>query len=72
MTGSNYSIYGKTGTGQITDKSFIGWYVGFLETKTNSYAYALNIFTGAANEIPGDKRQEIVKDIFADIGLIDK
>lgn len=69
---SNYSLYGKTGTGEIAENRFIGWYVGLLETKTNSYAYALNIFGDDVNEIPGDKRQEIVKDIFADLGLIDK
>jgi beta-lactamase class D len=69
---SNYSLYGKTGTGQIADNKYIGWYVGYLESKENTFVYALNIFTDDVNKIPGDKRQEIVKNIFADLGLIDK
>lgn len=67
----NYSLYGKTGTGQITDERYIGWYVGFLETKRNSYAFALNISINDLNEFPGKKRQEMVEDIFTKLGLID-
>jgi bla regulator protein BlaR1 len=70
-TENNYSIYGKTGTGQLADNRYIGWYVGFIETKTNSYSFALNIFSNDINEIPGRLRQEMVKDIFAKSGLID-
>ncbi len=70
--GSNYSIYGKTGTGEITDKSYIGWYVGYLETKDNSYTYALNIFSDDIKDVPRKKRLDIVKTIFSDLGVIDK
>lgn len=70
-TENNYSIYGKTGTGQIADNRYIGWYVGFIETKTNSYSFALNIFANDVNKIPGSLRQEMVKDIFTKFHLID-
>jgi beta-lactamase class D len=70
-TESNYSMYGKPGTGQIDNNKYIGWYIGFIETKTNSYAFALNIFANDVNEIPVDKRQELVKDIFTKLGLLD-
>ena len=69
---SNYSIYGKTGTGKVAYNRFIGWYVGYLETKGNSYAFALNIFADSMDEIPGKMRQELVKDIFTDLGYLDK
>jgi bla regulator protein BlaR1 len=65
-----YSLYGKTGTGQITDNKHIGWYVGFLETKNNSYVYALNISSENVNEISWKIRQDIVTDIFARLGII--
>ena len=69
---NNYSLYGKTGTGEVADNRFIGWYVGYLETKENKYAYALNIITDDANKIPGDMRHEMVKNIFTDLGLLEK
>ena len=70
-TERTYSLYGKTGKGQIADERYIGWYVGFLETGNNTYAYALNVFTDDWDEIPGDKRQELAQDIFTKLGLID-
>ena len=69
---NNYSLYGKTGTGEIGDERSINWNIGYLETKGNIYAYALNLFEDDANTIPWKQRMGMVKKIFADLGLIDK
>ncbi len=68
----NYSIYGKTGTGEIAGGYYIGWYVGFLETNDNSYAFALNIFADDVNDISGKRRMDMVQDIFIDLGLVEE
>ncbi len=68
---SNYTLFGKTGTGDVGDNKYIGWYVGFIETKSNTYVFALNIFSNDINKIPGSMRQEMVKDFFTRLDLID-
>ncbi|WP_339235806.1 BlaR1 family beta-lactam sensor/signal transducer [Oceanobacillus sp. FSL W7-1281] len=37
------SLYGKTGTGNVNGKDINGWFVGFVETETNTYFFATNI-----------------------------
>lgn len=36
-------LYGKTGTGNVNGKDINGWFVGFVETETNTYFFATNI-----------------------------
>ncbi len=67
-----YTLYGKTGTGDISEDRMVGWYIGYLETNDNTYAYALEVFANDMNAISMDKRQEMVKDIFVNLGLIVK
>ncbi|MFD1413152.1 BlaR1 family beta-lactam sensor/signal transducer [Oceanobacillus jeddahense] len=37
------ALYGKTGTGNVNGKDINGWFVGFVETDTNTYFFATNI-----------------------------
>ncbi len=36
-------LYGKTGTGAINGKQVNGWFIGFVETKDETYVFATNI-----------------------------
>ncbi|WP_343270242.1 BlaR1 family beta-lactam sensor/signal transducer [Lentibacillus songyuanensis] len=36
-------LYGKTGTGNVNGKDINGWFIGFVETGTNTYFFATNI-----------------------------
>lgn len=36
-------LYGKTGTGNVNGKGINGWFIGFVETETNTYFFATNI-----------------------------
>ncbi len=36
-------LYGKTGTGNVNGKDINGWFIGFVETETNTYFFATNI-----------------------------
>jgi bla regulator protein BlaR1 len=36
-------LYGKTGTGDINGKQVNGWFIGFVETKDETYVFATNI-----------------------------
>ncbi len=37
------ALYGKTGTGNVNGKDINGWFVGFVETETNTYFFATNV-----------------------------
>lgn len=37
------ALYGKTGTGNVNGKDINGWFIGFVETETNTYFFATNI-----------------------------
>ena len=39
-------LYGKTGTGSDGNRNINGWFIGFLETKTNVFCFAANIQDG--------------------------
>jgi beta-lactamase class D len=38
-----YKLSGKTGGGPIAEATYIGWFVGYLETKGNVYFFAFNM-----------------------------
>lgn len=61
------SFYGKTGTGRIDGEDVNGWFIGFVETGSNTYFFATNIQnnTNAA----GSKAAEITSSIFSDLNL---
>jgi beta-lactamase class D len=63
-----YQLSGKTGSGQrITPH--VGWFVGYLETKSNVYIFAANI-ESPGTDGNGDKAREIARNILQDLGLL--
>lgn len=65
----NYKLYGKTGGGDCWDNKTIGWYVGFVETDSSNYIFAMNMFVEDFKDL-GNKRIEITKHILKDLNII--
>jgi beta-lactamase class D len=66
-----YKLSGKTGGGPIADATYIGWFVGYLETKGNVYFFGTNIEGSNFAEIR-DKRVQITKQILIGLGYLPK
>jgi beta-lactamase class D len=66
-----YKLSAKTGGGSIREGTYIGWFVGYLETQGNVYFFACNIEGTSYPEIR-DKRIEVTKRILAELGLLPK
>ena len=58
---------GKTGTGRVDGQDVNGWFVGFVETKDNTYFFATNI--GADRDAAGSNATEITMSILSDMGI---
>lgn len=59
------SFYGKTGTGRIDGKDVNGWFIGFVETGSNTYFFATNIQSNT--NATGSNAAEITKSILRDL-----
>ena len=66
-----YKLSGKTGGGSIAEATYIGWFVGYLETKGDVYFFALNI-EGADFPSIRDQRVMITKQILSELGHLPK
>jgi len=67
----NYKLSGKTGgVGNLNGKAF-GWFVGYVETKDNTYFFALNM-DGENYMAIRDKRIELTKQILTELGYMKK
>lgn len=66
----DYKLYGKTGTGNCLNGKVIGWYVGFLETKSGTYLFAMNIIVNKYDDLPENFRIDFVKNVFRDLKII--
>lgn len=63
------SLYGKTGSGKgLSEGMDLGWFVGFVDTKTTRYYFAVNILSG--NNPTGSKAREITVKILTDLGFL--
>ncbi|MHC1781454.1 MAG: class D beta-lactamase [Anaerolineaceae bacterium] len=66
-----YQLSGKTGSGVRMNTPFIGWFVGFLETKGNVYFFAVNYEStnpdGFAN---GDTARKMSVEVLRGLGLL--
>jgi bla regulator protein BlaR1 len=60
-------LSGKTGTGSVNGKNINGWFIGYVETKKNTYFFATNIQN--ENNTYGSKAVEISKAILKDKGI---
>lgn len=66
-----YKLSAKTGGGPIAEGIYIGWFVGYLETKGNVYFFATNIEGASFVEIR-DKRVALTKQILTTLGYLPK
>jgi beta-lactamase class D len=64
-----YTLSAKTGGGSIAEGRYIGWFIGYVETKGNVYFFACNIEGTSYPEIR-DKRIDITKRILTELGLL--
>lgn len=67
----SYVLHAKTGGGKKEDGTFIGWYVGFLETGDNAYMFALNIDGREFKDIL-NVRSELTMEVFRELNIIDR
>lgn len=61
------TLYGKTGTGRVNGQDVNGWFVGFVETKVNTYFLATNI--RAERDATGINATEITMPILSDMNI---
>jgi beta-lactamase class D len=66
-----YTLSAKTGGGSIAEGTYIGWFVGYLETKGNVYFFATNIEGKSYPEIR-EKRIDVTRRVLAELGLLPK
>ena len=64
-----YKLSAKTGGGSISEGVYIGWFVGYVETKENVYFFAMNI-EGANFEEIRNKRIELTKKVLVGLGIL--
>jgi len=67
----DYKLSAKTGGGSIAEGTYIGWFVGYLETQGNVYFFACNLEGKSYPEIR-DKRIEVTKRILRELGYLPK
>ncbi|WP_338754824.1 BlaR1 family beta-lactam sensor/signal transducer [Bacillus sp. FJAT-52991] len=60
-------LSGKTGTGTVNGKNINGWFIGYVETKNNTYFFATNIQN--EDDASGSKAVEITLSILKDWGI---
>ncbi|MEH7017890.1 MULTISPECIES: BlaR1 family beta-lactam sensor/signal transducer [Bacillus] len=60
-------LSGKTGTGTVNGKNINGWFIGYVETKNNTYFFATNIQN--EDDASGSKAIEITLSILKDLGI---
>jgi beta-lactamase class D len=66
----DYTLSGKTGGAEISDKEFIMWLVGYLELDNDVYFYAMN-FTSSDFSKMQNARYDITRNILRSIQLIE-
>ena len=62
-----YKLSGKTGGGPLGENRFLGWFVGYLETKENTYFFATQI-EGPTYISIRDERIALTKRVLAGLG----
>ena len=64
-----YRLSGKTGGGPLGEGRFLGWFVGYVETKDDTYFFATQI-EGPTYASVRDERIAVTKRILSDLGYI--
>jgi beta-lactamase class D len=65
----DYRLSGKTGGGPLGENRFLGWFVGYVETKDDTYFFATQI-EGPTYASVRDERIAVTKRILAGLGYI--
>jgi beta-lactamase class D len=65
-----YTLYGKTGGGNCMEDKTIGWYVGFIETGSGNYVFALNLIVADYKVFENNFRIELTKKILKELKII--
>lgn len=66
-----YTLSGKTGGGSIAAGTYIGWFVGYLETNGNVYFFATNI-EGPSFAAVREKRIDVTRQVLSYLGYLPK
>ncbi|MBM7587311.1 beta-lactamase class D [Bacillus pakistanensis] len=66
-TKDHSTLYGKTATGTVNGKNVNGWFMGYVETKNNTYFFATNIENN--HHANGIIATDITKSILEDKGI---
>ncbi len=66
---ADYKLSAKTGMGPLGEGKYIGWFVGYLETKGNVYFFAINLEGNKPEELR-DQRINLTKKILTDLGYM--
>jgi beta-lactamase class D len=69
-TTENYKLYGKTGSGDCWENKVIGWYVGFIETESETYIFAMNIIVNDFDDLKDNFRIELTKKVLKGLEII--
>lgn len=68
----SYKLSAKTGTGSLDNGKTLGWLVGYLEKPDDVYFFATNMESNDYDSVSREKRLELTKRIFAELGLLQK
>ncbi len=66
---ADYKLSAKTGAGPLAEGRYLGWFVGYLETKDNVYFFATNL-EGESSAAIRDRRINLTKQILIDMGYL--
>ena len=69
-TTDNYILYGKIGGGDCVDNKEIGWYVGFIETNSNTHVFAMNIIVNDYSDLENNLRVKLTKKILRELKIL--
>ncbi len=69
-TGTDYKLFGKTGSGDCWDHKVIGWYVGFVETASGPKVFAMNVIVNNFSDLQNNYRIELTKKILKELAII--
>src|SRR5215213_1495484 len=67
----DYTLSAKTGGGTIAEGTYIGWFVGYVETRGNVYFFACNLEGTSYPEIR-EKRIDLTRRVLAEMGVLPK
>lgn len=67
---NEYKLSAKTGAGSLIGENHVMWFVGYVETKGNTYFFALN-FESEDFAKTKNARKDIVKDILKELDIIE-